>query len=74
MRRIVWLASVALVIGLNVAPRAQSPAPAADPVRTLVSRLELERYKATIKGLTQFGDTVRARSATARRWTGSKRS
>jgi hypothetical protein len=27
-----------------------------DPVRILVSRLELERYKATIKGLTQFGD------------------
>jgi hypothetical protein len=25
-------------------------------IRTLVSRLELERYKATIKGLTQFGD------------------
>jgi hypothetical protein len=37
---------------------AQAPAPAAPPypVRTLVSRLELERYKATIKGLTQFGD------------------
>jgi len=29
---------------------------AADPVRTLVARLELEKYKATIKGLTQFGD------------------
>jgi len=27
-----------------------------DPVRTLVGRLELEKYKATIKGLTQFGD------------------
>ncbi|HEU4693056.1 MAG TPA: M20/M25/M40 family metallo-hydrolase [Vicinamibacterales bacterium] len=27
-----------------------------DPVRTLVSRLDLEKYKATIKGLTQFGD------------------
>ncbi len=27
-----------------------------DPVRTLVSRLDLERYKATVKGLTQFGD------------------
>ena len=31
--------------------------PAADPtVKELVSRLDLERYKATIKGLTQFGD------------------
>ena len=28
----------------------------ADPVAVLVSRLDLERYKATIKGLTQFGD------------------
>jgi hypothetical protein len=27
-----------------------------DPIRTLVSRLELERYKKTIKDLTEFGD------------------
>jgi hypothetical protein len=27
-----------------------------DPVRTLVGRLDLEKYKATIKGLAQFGD------------------
>jgi hypothetical protein len=33
-----------------------SPAAAADPVRDLVARLDLERYKATIKGLTAFGD------------------
>ena len=30
--------------------------PPPDDVRTLVSRLELDKYKATIKGLTQFGD------------------
>ena len=30
--------------------------PADDPVGALVGRLDLERYKATIKGLTQFGD------------------
>ncbi len=36
---------------------AQQPAPAPpDDVRTLVGRLDLEKYKATIKGLTQFGD------------------
>jgi peptidase M28-like protein len=35
--------------------RAQSDA-VADPVKILVGRLDLERYKATIKGLTQFGD------------------
>ena len=33
---------------------AQDAAP--DPVKTMVGRLDLERYKATIKGLTQFGD------------------
>jgi len=32
------------------------PDPVQVTVRELVSRLELERYKATIKGLTQFGD------------------
>ena len=30
--------------------------PAADSTRVLVGRLDLDRYKATIKGLTQFGD------------------
>src|SRR5437016_11933925 len=30
--------------------------PPPDPVKTLVERLDLEKYKATIKGLTQFGD------------------
>jgi len=39
----------------------------ADPVRTLVQRLDLEKYKATIKGLTAFGDrrqgTARNRAA-----------
>jgi hypothetical protein len=31
-------------------------APTDDPIQTMVGRLDLERYKATIKGLTQFGD------------------
>jgi hypothetical protein len=45
-----------------VAARAQpeaapaSIAAADDPIRTLVTRLDFERYKSTIKGLTQFGD------------------
>src|SRR6185312_16919065 len=30
--------------------------PPADPVKVLVQRLGLEAYKATIKGLTRFGD------------------
>jgi hypothetical protein len=41
----------------SAAPDAPAPLTVdADTVRTLVSRLDLERYKATIKGLTQFGD------------------
>ena len=56
------LLAIANLLLLAVSPaRAQtagSPAvaPADDFVRTLVSRLDLEKYKATIKGLTQFGD------------------
>jgi Peptidase family M28 len=38
------------------APQSQPGGPSSDPVATLVGRLDLERYKATIKGLTQFGD------------------
>ena len=51
-----------LLVVCAVAARAQpeatpaSSAAADDPIRTLVARLDLERYKATIKGLTQFGD------------------
>jgi hypothetical protein len=50
------------------APAVAQAAPVEDPVRILVSRLDLEKYKATIKGLTQFGDrregTDRNRAAT----------
>ncbi|MGD9904334.1 MAG: M28 family peptidase [Vicinamibacterales bacterium] len=50
-------AAAVLLLGQTALPRAQAPAPAGpDPVRTLVGRLDLARYKATIKGLTQFGD------------------
>ncbi|MFN2445008.1 MAG: M20/M25/M40 family metallo-hydrolase [Vicinamibacterales bacterium] len=52
---------VAVLSGLVTPGAAQSPPPGAattgsDPVQVLVDRLDLERYKATIKGLTQFGD------------------
>ena len=44
-----------------------APADSADPARQLVARLDLERYKTTIKSLTQFGDrrqgTARNRAA-----------
>src|SRR6267143_6741389 len=38
--------------GLALLLAAQAP----DPIPQLVARLDLERYKTTIKGLTQFGD------------------
>jgi peptidase M28-like protein len=54
--------SFALAAGIAAPVYAQNAAgtPPADtlndPVRIMVSRLELEKYKGTIKGLTQFGD------------------
>src|SRR5690348_4148926 len=40
----------------QTATQATTPDTLNDPVRIMVSRLELEKYKATVKGLTQFGD------------------
>ncbi len=54
------LMAIALVCGssrpLIADGRQGTPTPSEDPVRLLVGRLDLEKYKATIKGLTQFGD------------------
>ena len=61
MRRIA-ITSCLLALGVtSLSAQVLPPTPAApdsvpDPVKTLVARLDLERYKATIKGLTQFGD------------------
>ena len=42
---------------LSAATVAQAQtAPVDDPVKALVGRLDLEKYKTVIKGLTQFGD------------------
>jgi len=37
-------------------PSAPAPIDSTDPVAVMVGRLDLEKYKATIKGLTAFGD------------------
>jgi hypothetical protein len=56
------LAGSLLVIGALTAEAQrggnQAPPPDTlnDPVRLMVARLDLEKYKATVKGLTQFGD------------------
>lgn len=56
-----------LVAAFCTAPLALAQQDGTDPVRELVSRLHLESYKSTIKGLTQFGDrrqgTTRNRNA-----------
>jgi hypothetical protein len=44
-------------------PAAVASAPATDPIAALVGQLDLDKYKATIKGLTRFGDR---RQGTAR--------
>src|SRR5438876_5967997 len=46
------LGTLVLAAGLS----AQTVNLSSDAVRTVVARLELERYKAHIKGLSQFGD------------------
>ena len=41
---------------LSAPTTSETESKSADPVKVLVGRLDLEKYKATIKGLTQFGD------------------
>jgi hypothetical protein len=53
MRRPLVMLLAILVVPM-IAPAQDSMA--VDPVAQLVARLDLERYKATIKGLTNFGD------------------
>jgi hypothetical protein len=69
-RRILTAILIVMSIAVTAARQTQTPpaqppgsgtasqpvTPPPDDVRTLVGRLDLEKYKATIKGLTQFGD------------------
>jgi hypothetical protein len=55
--RVLVRSSLALLVAAPLAAQVPSAADSApDPIAEMVSRLDLERYKATIKGLTQFGD------------------
>jgi hypothetical protein len=57
--RLALVVSVATLSAASTVLAQNPPTPAdaaPDPVQLLVARLELERYKATIKGLTAFGD------------------
>ena len=51
-----FTAAVGGLIVVLCSPAFGQGIPADDPVRVLVGRLDLERYKATIKSLTEFGD------------------
>ena len=55
MRIITIGALIASLAAPMSAQRGNTP-PQNDPIQTLVSQLQLEKYKATIKELTQFGD------------------
>src|SRR5258708_38357311 len=62
----IWTCRLAIVAAI-VGQSAYAQNAPGDPVRVLVGRLDLDTYKATIKGLTQFGDrrqgTARNRAA-----------
>jgi peptidase M28-like protein len=52
-----FLVSVLCAVALAAQPpQTPTPAESPDPIQLLVGRLELAKYKATVKGLTQFGD------------------
>ena len=55
MRILAIGALISTLVAPVAAQRGNAP-PANDPIRSLVGQLTLDNYKATIKGLTQFGD------------------
>jgi hypothetical protein len=54
--KVTMVAVLGMGMAMTSAQQPQPLTPQQEMVRTLVGRLELDRYKATIKGLTQFGD------------------
>ena len=52
MRRSLLIAIACAAVGFTAPASGQT----GDPIATLVARLDLEKYKATITGLTEFGD------------------
>jgi hypothetical protein len=52
--QVLALLCASLIFSQQAAPPVAPKPP--DPIATMVGRLDLEKYKATIKGLTQFGD------------------
>jgi peptidase M28-like protein len=69
LTRLMMFGSLASIAAAPLAAQQTSAAApdSADPVKEMVARLDLQQYKATVKGLTQFGDrrqgTARNRAA-----------
>ncbi len=66
-RKIIGACAAAVTLVSSAGAQGVAADTANDPVRSLVGRLDLEKYKGTIKGLAQFGDrrqgTARNRNA-----------
>ena len=56
MTRLIVAAGLLAGAVTGLAAQAPSQQPPSDDIATLVSRLDLEKYKATIRSLTTFGD------------------
>src|SRR5688572_32913303 len=56
MKRLITMLIAATMAATTMHGQQPAAPAASDPIKTLVGRLDLEKYKATIKGLTQFGD------------------
>jgi hypothetical protein len=56
LNQLFYFLVLALPLVLTAQQRQPTPEPTEDFVKELVGRLDLEKYKATIKGLTVFGD------------------
>src|SRR5688572_31593819 len=56
MKRLITMLIAATMAATTMHGQQPAAPAASDPVQPLVARLDLEKYKATIKGLTQFGD------------------
>jgi hypothetical protein len=52
----IGLCGFVIAVSTSVSAQQAPVVPSDDPTRALVGRLDLERYKATIRGLGQFGD------------------
>jgi hypothetical protein len=66
----IGLCGLAIAVSTPVFAQQSPVVPSDDPTRALVGRLDLERYKATIRGLGQFGDRQQGtdRNRTAVDW------